>query len=684
MTGAGEPLLEVRHLAVAYRQGGAWLRVVDDVSFAVSRGEAFGLVGESGCGKSTVALQILGYRHPAMRAEAGSVNFDGHDLLALSRPELDRLRGSRVSFVPQNPTTALNPAIRVGRQIAETLEAHGRNGRPTSALAEAGRLLALVGLPGDAEFLRRYPHQLSGGQQQRICIAMALACDPALLVLDEPTTGLDVTTQEQIVSLLIDLRARIGLSMVYVTHDLGLLSQIADRIGVMYAGRMVEIAPTAAIFTAPRHPYTQGLIGSIPRIEEDASVPARLLQGLLRRPDLPPGCPFQPRCGFAAEACARERQELEPAGENRSVACRRWREIPPPALVPALRTAAPARSQEKPLLALAGMSVAYGSAARRVLAVREASFSIAPGEVLALVGESGSGKSTIARAVSGLVAPTAGTITLSGERLAGDVRHRTDGQRRLVQYVFQNPDSSLNPRARVGAAIARPLEHFFRLGGEEARARVARALADVQLDASYAARFPDELSGGERQRVAIARALAAEPALLLCDEVLSALDVSVQANILTLLQRLKAEHSIAMLFISHDLAVVRMLADRICVLYGGEVMELGPRERVFSAPFHPYTHSLLHAVPVPLERPAAASARPKLGEPRRGGQGCPYAGRCPWQPGDVCDTERPPWREAGGGLGLRCHLSLPELESRATWPRRAVVEPVKASRRKAK
>jgi peptide/nickel transport system ATP-binding protein len=666
MTSAAQ-LLEVRNLSVAYRQGGGWSRAVDDVSFSLRPGEVFGLVGESGCGKSTIALQLLGYRHLSMRVEQGDVRFKDESLTAMSRVELDQLRGDRIAFVPQNPTTALNPGIRIGRQVAETMLAHGRaqSLETTAAIAE---ILKLVGLPADSGFQHRYPHQLSGGQQQRVCIAMALACDPDLLVLDEPTTGLDVTTQAQIIALLSELRGRIGVAMLYVTHDLALLSQIADRIGVMYAGRMVEIAPTDEIFLRPRHPYTQGLIASIPVIEEQSAARTQPLRGLLRRRELPPGCPFAPRCDHALERCATERQELQPLDDNRAVACWRWREIAPIGADPNSSPVAGKISDRAAVLSVEHVSVVYGPRSRGFRAVSEVSFDIKEGEVFALVGESGSGKSTLARAISGLTAPATGAIRLRGEQLAGAVRDRSDQQRRLIQYIFQNPDASLNPRARIGEAIARPLVHFFKMEGAKARATVVDALGDVRLDGSYRERFPDQLSGGERQRVALARALAAKPALLLCDEILSALDVSVQANILTLLQQLKSEHGIAMLFISHDLAVVRLLADHVCVLYGGEVMEVGPRDRVFAPPFHPYTHSLLHAVPVPLQRPDKPSKASKAPEPRRGGVGCVYAGRCPWKVGSICETERPPWREGAGGLGLRCHLTLDQLNAHADWP----------------
>jgi peptide/nickel transport system ATP-binding protein len=655
-------LVEVKNLSVAYRRGEGWSRVVDDVSFAVAPGEVFGLVGESGCGKSTIALQLLGYRHPGLKIEGGAVLFKGAPVTGMSRAGLDKLRGDRIAFVPQNPTTALNPGIRIGAQLAEPIVAHHRAEAADARRRRMAETLALVGLPSDAAFLRRYPHQLSGGQQQRICIAMALACDPDLLVLDEPTTGLDVTTQEQILYLLNQVRARIGLAMLYVTHDLALLSQIADRIGVMYAGHMVEYAPTRAVFLAPKHPYTQGLIASIPGIE---TASARPLRGLLRRQELPAGCPFAPRCDHATERCFAEPQRLEPVEAGSAVACWRWREI-----VPERGAAeAPARSHARPgvpVLALANVNVVYGSGSHSFLAVNDVSFDIAEGEVFALVGESGSGKSTLAKAISGLEAPAAGEIALRGSPLGATVKDRDAEALRLVQYVFQNPDASLNPRKKIGASIARPLEHFFHTEAQAARGKVAAALGDVRLDESYAQRFPDQLSGGERQRVAIARALAAEPALLLCDEILSALDVSVQANVLALLRRLKAEHGIAMLFISHDLAVVRLLADRVCVLYGGEVMEIGPTDKVFAPPFHPYTYTLLNAVPVPLTAPGVPPQRSTSKPPRRGQPGCVYAGRCPWQVGAICETERPPWQDCGGGLRLRCHIPPEALRARTT------------------
>jgi peptide/nickel transport system ATP-binding protein len=623
-----------------------------------------------GCGKSTIAYNLLGYRRPGSRVEGGRIIFAGLDLLQLDRSALDRLRGDRISLIPQNPTTALSPAMRVGEQIAEVLRWHGRR--------EEGRveeLLGLVGLPEPERTRRRYPHELSGGQQQRVAIAMALACEPDLLVLDEPTTGLDVTTQERIIELLAGLRARVRMSMLYVTHDLGVLAEVAERVGVMYAGHLVELAPTAALFAQPRHPYTRGLIASIPRLDDATPALGGTLRGMLRRDELPGGCPFQPRCEFAEPSCATNPQRLEPVARRHTVACQRWRQIGPPPVVAHAGSAPRVPSGAAPLLDVEEVDLSYRRSGplqrllgrRPSLAVQGVSFSLRRGETFALVGESGSGKSTIARAISGLIAPTEGRIRFAGEPLPGSVRARSDEVRRQIQYIFQNPDASLNPRRSVGDTIARPLEIFFDLSQRARRQRVAAMLEDVRLDASYAARYPDQLSGGERQRVAIARALACEPALLLCDEILSALDVSVQARVLELLKRLRAEHAVTMLFIAHDLAVVRALADRVGVLFGGQLFEVGTARAVFAPPFHPYTHELLMATPgpKPLAAPRPQHARDvAMARPRHG---CAYANRCAWKLGAVCERERPPWRAAGPGLAIRCHRGIDDLRDRALW-----------------
>jgi peptide/nickel transport system ATP-binding protein len=663
------PLVQVIDLDFAYRDGEGWSRVLHGVNFTIFHGEAFGLVGESGCGKSTIAYQLLAYRRENSRIECGHILFEGMDLNNLDRGALDRLRGNRVALVPQNPTTALSPGMRVGRQLVEVLQFHdmfkGRQAERTETL------FRLVGLPDPATIGRRYPHQLSGGQQQRVCIAMALACEPDLVVLDEPTTGLDVTTQEQIIDLLKELRSRLRMSMLYVTHDLGVLAQIADRVGVMYAGHMVETALTRELFSQPRHPYTRGLIASVPQIEKTSRRSDIVLRGFLKREQLPVGCPFQPRCDFAESRCEQEVQLLERIAPEHLVACRRWREIArhEPRPVASSEAVAPSIHPE-PILSLEEISLGYGkrewwpwsSAPDDV--VKELSFVINEGETFALVGESGSGKSTIARAVAGLLAPKQGVIRFEGEALPRLVARRSRELRRCIQYIFQNPDASLNPRARIGAILSRPFEFFFASGRAMTKQRVTEALEDVRLDRSYTSRYPDQLSGGERQRVAIARALIAGSKLLLCDEILSGLDVSVQANVLSLLQRLRREHNLSMLFISHDLAVVRSLADRVGVLFRGQLMEIGDVEDIFRPPFHPYTYELLMAVPS-LSRSRQSRNRPRKNRVTTEHGGCAFAGRCQWQLGALCEQEDPPWREVTPRHRIRCHIPISELTIRA-------------------
>jgi len=676
---APSPHVSVRNLGVSYRDGDEWREALRDVSLDVAEGEVFGLVGESGCGKSTLALTLLGYRHPRAKIAGGEVSVEGRNLLALPPDALAALRGRRISFVPQNPTTALNPARRIGDLLVELLVTHGAAASRDAARRRGRELLGQVGLPEPEHMLKRYPHQLSGGQQQRVCIAMALSSDPALVVLDEPTTGLDVTTQEQIIELLAALRLRLRMTMVYVTHDLAVLAQIADRVGVMYAGAMVEVAPVDTLFREPRHPYTRGLIGSVPRLDGDDSVPfAAPLRGLLRRAELGAGCAFAHRCDHALPACEARPPLLEPIGDDHDVACFRWREIDPaprPAGGPASDTVREPASH--PALELIDVSVAYGPAPAGLAGffgrasppvVHDVSLRIAEGETFALVGESGSGKSTIARAVSGLLAPRSGRIRFRGETVPGRAASRPRELRRLIQYVFQNPDASLNPRMRVRGILARPLELLGNVAASELDSRVAAALDDVRLDADYAHRFPDQLSGGERQRIAIARALVVDPVLLLCDEILSALDVSVQASILDLLRRLRARHRVSMLFISHDLAVVRTIADRIGVMYRGRLLETGSNDEVFAPPHHPYTRLLLHAVPGMTVRRRSAEAawggdatRPPAEAATRDRGGCVFAGRCPRQIEGLCETVPPPWRRAGETLRLRCHREVREL-----------------------
>jgi len=665
---APAPLVVIDRLSVDYRTALGWDRVLHTVSLEIRPGETLGLVGESGSGKSTLGLQCLGWRR-GLRRQAAALRVAGADLDRLDTAGLRRLRGRRIGFVPQNPTTALDPAWRVGDLIAEAVEVHGV-ARGAAARDRTARLLARVGLarPGVAQ---SFPHQLSGGQQQRVCIALALACDPDLVVLDEPTTGLDVTTQAQIVALLARLKAERLMAMLYITHDLGVIAALADRVAVMYAGHLAEVGDTVAVIGAPAHPYTRGLIASAPRI--DGPPPgAAPLTGTLRRLALPPGCPFAPRCDHAAPGCAETAQRLAPAPQGspgHRVACMRAAALAGdgdgrPA---AARLRTEPSTFRDPVLTVSGLSVAYrppGLLARRAVpVVRGAAFTIAAGEVLALVGESGSGKSTLARALIGLVPRAGGTVLLGREPLAPGDRARSPAQRRRLQYVFQNPDASLNPAATVGASLTRAARAAGRTGAD----LVAEALAAVQIDPGQAGRYPDELSGGQRQRVALARALIAEPDLILCDEILSALDVSVQAGVLALLARIRAERGLALLFITHDLAVVRGFADRVLVLFAGTIVQEAAAAALFAGARHPYAAALIAAAPrlVPAARPAPQPEPPPPPAPPAAAAGaCVYLARCPHRR-SVCGESPPPARPLPGGGMLRCHIPVDELAREA-------------------
>jgi len=579
-----EIVLRVRNLRVELTSGED---VVDDVSFDVAKGMVMGLVGESGCGKTSVAMALLNHARQGARITGGEVLLGPDDVLRLPRRQGRAIRGQRISYVPQDPSRSLNSRQRIGRQLDETLRVHGR--RTQQSQASLCQMLAAVRLPASNDFLRRYPHQLSGGQQQRILLVMALVCEPEVVVLDEPTTGLDVTTQAHVLEAIARLREVTGSAFVYVTHDLAVLSQSADRIGVMYAGRMMEEADAGTIFTAPAHPYTIRLIASTPRIR-DAS-PRAGIPGTAPRPgDRPSGCPFAPRCDLSTSACTQEIPPIEKIGQGHIVRCLRWRE-------------ASRQSDElisrgisaigDPVLSIRAVSARYGS----TVVLDNLSLEIGRGECVGLVGESGSGKSTLARCVAGLHEPVTGSVALGGVDVAPTLARRSTSERRLVQLVFQNPDRSLNPRQTVRTQIARPLEIFKLCDATEFDQRVSELLDKVRLPASLAFRYPAELSGGEKQRVAIARALATEPSLLLCDEITSALDVSVQAAVVNLLDELRRVDGLALLFISHDLRVVNWIADRVVVLAQGVICEQGMTKSVLAAPQDPYTRELIAASP---------------------------------------------------------------------------------------
>ena len=581
------------------------VEIVSDVSFTVPQSATLGIVGESGCGKTTVAMALLGFARPGTRIAAGSVVVGGRDLLSVNAADLRRARGREISFVPQNPARALSPGMPVGRQLSEMIDS-----RASTAEREASLRSAWEGaqLPFTGEMLGRYPHQLSGGQQQRVAIAMALVCEPRVIVMDEPTTGLDVLTQDRLLDVIVGLRKSRTVSIVYVSHDLGVVRNVVDEVAVMYGGRVVEIGPVDDIFRDPHHPYTRRLLEAIPRARSDT----RRLRGIpgsaVEPWDKPPGCPFAPRCDIRIAKCDLEMPPLQvlPESVDRQVSCWRATEsIAAPHVDEGSATAVggPA-SSSPPILEVSELVAAYrgkrlgiGRGRTNNIALRGASFSLPAGSCLAVVGESGSGKSTLGRCLAGLHQPLSGELRYSGQPLSPLAQDRPPGVRRRIQLVFQDPDSSLNPHMSIARIVRRPLRQFFELSRAEEIARVAELLEQVHLPTSVLGRSPRELSGGEKQRVAIARALAAEPELLICDEVTSALDVAVQASILELLTELRQANALAMLFISHDLAVVRTISDRVLVLRDGEIVELADRGPLFSAPRTAYTRELLDAVP---------------------------------------------------------------------------------------
>jgi peptide/nickel transport system ATP-binding protein len=567
--------------------------VVSDVSFGIAPGEILGLVGESGSGKTTVGLALLGHARRGLRIAGGSVRLGNRDVLTLSEEQRRKLRGSEVSYVPQDPASSLNPALRIGLQLVEVLEAHDSGGGSDHA-ERVAEMMREVALPDDRGFLKRYPHELSGGQQQRVGLAMAFANRPRLIVLDEPTTGLDVTTQAHVLSTVRELAALHDVAALYVSHDLAVVATLARRVAVMYAGRVVELGTADQLFESAGHPYTRRLIGAIPRLTGGRSLVG--IPGHALSPgDRLPGCGFAPRCVLRIEQCEEALPKLRPISADHTVRCIRAEfvmtqaqgRVGDPIEMPA------AGDADVPALRLANVVASYG----RHEVVHSVSLSLAAHECLALVGESGSGKTTIARAIAGLHRGWTGTISVGGSELQTSARRRSGEARRQIQYIFQNPYGSLNPRRTIGQIVAQPLKVFGTARGREADKRVAEMLERVSLTAAYARRYPDQLSGGERQRVAIARALVCDPAVLICDEVTSALDVSVQAAIVELLGSLQRDLGLSMLFITHNLPLVRSIAQRVAVMSQGSIVELGEVGQVLGHPGQPYTRQLLSDTP---------------------------------------------------------------------------------------
>lgn len=659
---APQPVLEVAELAIDYKVGPDWKTAVGDISFTIDRGQSFGLVGESGCGKTTIAMAIMHYLPRNGRVSAGSIRLDGRDLVDLSKDELRDVRVNQISMVYQNPSTALNPSIRVGPQVAEVFELLGvpkdeREGRTIEILEK-------VQIADPARVARRYPHQLSGGMLQRVVIAMAIASEPALLVLDEPTTGLDATVEAEVLDLVSDLREEIGTSVLFISHSLAVIRKMCDRVAVLYAGRLMAEGPAEQIFTDPRHPYTVGLLRCLPSTEtgrEDGSLDT--IPGFL-----PPlgadikGCVYADRCTIAEGICREAEPELKPLPGGQVSRC-----YFPDRAPDCPRTVPPEASHRtrsgEPLVEIKNASKTFEQDGHPVYALAGIDLTIHVGETVALVGESGSGKTTLAKVLLGIHAPDDGAvITLSGDELAASLEQRDQEEVRAVQMVFQNPDSALNRRHSVRRIIGRAVQRLGGGGRRQADERTKDLLDEVRMGIQYFNQKPQHLSGGLKQRVAIARAFAGSPALVVCDEPTSALDVSVQAAIINLLADLQAEENVAYLFISHDLSVVRYIADRIAVMYLGRLMEVGPAERVFAGPHHPYTEALLSAAPELAEgtRIRLEGEIPAASEPP---SGCVFQTRCPRKIGEICETVEPDLVEAEPGYSIRCHIPVAELRS---------------------
>lgn len=663
-TAENVPALQVKDLKLAYRVRGRDRAAIRGVTFTINRGESYGLVGESGCGKSTVAYAVMRYLPGNAKITSGSILLDGRDVVQIDDDELRKLRATAVSMVYQNPGTALNPTIRVGNQLIEAFNTAGVPG--ADARERAIAMLRRVQISDPIGVMGRYSHQLSGGMQQRVVIAMALASDPTLLILDEPTTGLDATVEAEVLDLIRNLRATFGTSVLFISHNLGVIARMCDRVGVLYAGRLVEEGPAWELLTNPRHPYTVGLLRCIPRWGLSKEVGA-----LDTIPGFPPaigatvtGCVFADRCGLVQDICRSQEPGLDSVGEAHSSRChfsdkaqllpRAERDMVPRPPVP---------ETGKSTLSIRNLRRTMTQQGNSFQALAGINLEIAVGEVFGLVGESGSGKTTLARSVVGLGVPDAGSeIDLDGQRLAPRVGQRTRDQVRGIQIVFQNPDASLNRRHSVRQILGRALTKLTGIRGEQRSRRIVELSESVRLDAGLLDALPRQLSGGLKQRVGIARAFAGTPHLVICDEPTSALDVSVQAAILNLLVRLQRDRNLSYIVISHDLGVIRYISDRIGVMYLGRLMEVGPAEVVFRAPHHPYTEALLSAAPnleereehrIRLQGDVPSAAKPP--------SGCVFHTRCPRKIGAICEEKEPPLLEAEPGHMMSCHIPIEEL-----------------------
>tara|TARA_B100001142_G_scaffold95264_1_gene97151 strand:- start:875 stop:2902 length:2028 start_codon:yes stop_codon:yes gene_type:complete len=670
------PLINIKKLSVGFKsKSGEMLPVLRSINLKLHAGESLGLVGESGSGKSTLALAAMGYLKSGLSLMEGNVSFEYHDMFNLDHKRLQKIWGRELALVPQNSGQSLTPTMRVGQQLREVLEFH--NLKKDKAIHQRIiQLLTQVRLPEPETLLTRFPHELSGGQQQRVAIAIALAGEPKVLLLDEPTTGLDVTTQAHILELLREIANKTQMALLYVSHDLGAIARVCDEVLVMYAGQAVLSGSAKTVLRSPSHPYAHGLLASIPKLN-DPSLP----DALEGRPPAPgqasAGCAFADRCFIAENICRTEHPPVKKLSDSQKTRCHF------PDLVKKI-TSNKASEKKKfnfkndsPTISMNELSIRYKNKGfvdqllrrphKGPATVDCINLSISKGETLGLVGESGSGKSTILKSIAGLLQPSGGKISLENNSyLPTAVEYRSSDQLRRVQLVFQNPDDSLNPRHTVRQILEQPLKLYFTLTKKQIYEKSVQILEQVRLGSHYLDRLPSQLSGGEKQRIAIARAFVAEPDIVLCDEVTSALDVSVQAAVLELLNELKQTQRTTYVFVSHDLAVVKALSDRVAVLYQGRLCEIGPTSQVYNRPSHPYTEVLLGAVLEPdpdHELKLMADDIVELAPPENG---CPFQRRCPRIVGDICKSEAPPWQTLPTGNLICCHIPWEALDKMQT------------------
>ncbi|MGB5984719.1 MAG: ABC transporter ATP-binding protein [Desulfobacterales bacterium] len=686
---AKEAVLEVEDLAISYETRKGDVAAVRGVSLTVNKGETVGIVGESGCGKSTIAFGIVGYLGTNGKVVNGAIRFEGQDLVGRSQADLNRLRGDRISMVYQDPMQALNPSMKLGHQLAEVLTAH-RNMTLEKAWEKSVQMLKRVYMPDAENMMQRFPHQLSGGQQQRVVIAMAMLNHPSLLIMDEPTTALDVTVEAAVLDLIMDLKQEYDTGIIFITHNLGVVARVSDNLCVMYAGEMVEKGPIRNIFANPSHPYTKGLLGCVPRLgQSKADAVLRPIHG-----QVPPpaernldACIFHPRCGYADERCKQSRPDYVQMSPDHRARCFFAKQIQAREQKKRKRAkslfageAATAHDQQEVLLDLGQLKVYYEQESdslagvfglgekRYVKAVDDISFQLIRGKTLGIVGESGCGKSTLVKGLIGLEEVTEGQVEFLGLDVTKPVKERDMSWIREMQMVFQNPDSTLNPSFPVGKQIARPIRRFKTVPRNKVKDEVVRILQAVRLGAYYYDRLPRQLSGGEKQRVGIARALAAQPDLVICDEPVSALDVSVQAAVINLLLEIQRVLGTTMIFIAHDLSVVRYFSDFVAVMYLGRIVEIGPAEQIYAPPYHPYTEALLSAVPIPdpeIEQThirLSGNVPSALNPP----SGCRFHTRCPrremMDDPSLCAERPPPWIQLDKEHRILCHLPLAVLE----------------------